>query len=163
MRTCRDASKLRRPLKVDSFTFRRTREAIATKSWHPRTKELLTFGPLKKAHGTTLNKGRNEAYVWFSRPDRRGKQLYLGTFDTREEAASMHDRAALVIHWPKKAQLAYDEAHYDIEELTSVPYEEAMQRLKSRAPEHRFFGISEGVHIPWADAHCASIGLSSDA
>ena len=122
---------------LDSAAYRSLRARMAVSSWRPATKTLPSFGPLRKAPGTTKNKGRFEANVWLVRPEMsRGRQIYLGTCDTREEAATVHDRAA---------RLGYGLEHYDVDELASVPRELALRRLASRAPEHRSFGISAAV------------------
>ena len=147
-----NAAALARALATRSHMVETKRErvhifSIASARWFPPVKRVSSFRRLKTAVGTSFNNGRYEANAWQSSSmGGRGKQLYLGMYNTREEAATVHDRAVLILSGGRSGsrRLNYEESCYDPVQLTSVPQTEALKRISERG-----FGISTLVKNPY--------------
>ena len=104
------------------------------------------FHKLGSAAGVGLHKRHNkwEAHYWVSRPSARGMQQYVGSYTSIEEAAAARDRHMLIAGCAEH-KLEYSVLLYDLEQLRSMPKEDALHRLK----KDRLFGINRAVRASW--------------
>ena len=114
-------------------------KSIAKARWFPHTKTNKLPTIHTKAKGVTLRKtGLFDAQVWCSETKR---QRHVGTYLTKEEAASAHDRAVIKMYGDVPKKLNYDIDTYDEVAIKSVEFEDLISVLRS-PNSGRVFGIS---------------------
>lgn len=99
------------------------------------------FHRLTKAQGVGFHKRHNkwESHYWETRPGRRGVQKYIGSFNTIEQAASARDRHLLLTFGTEaEGKLNYSVLLYDLQQLRSIPEDQALERVKTDP----LFGVS---------------------
>ena len=84
------------------------------------------------------NTGNFESSFWYgnfpeARANRRkGKQFYLGSWDTPAEAARAHDLMAINVYG-RSANLNFDESTYDVEFIVAQPFDTFLAVVKRQA------------------------------
>ncbi|XP_015689373.1 AP2-like ethylene-responsive transcription factor PLT1 isoform X2 [Oryza brachyantha] len=92
-------------------------------------------------HGVTRHRwsGKYEAHLWDSScrmegRRRKGKQVYLGSYDTEEKAARAYDVAALK-YWGQNTKLNFSVSEYEreLEDIRDMSREECITYLRRRS------------------------------
>ncbi|KAJ1298137.1 hypothetical protein BS78_01G430400 [Paspalum vaginatum] len=114
-------------------------------------KSIDTFGQrTSRYRGVTRHRwtGRYEAHLWDNscRKDgqtRKGRQVYLGGYDTEEKAARAYDLAALK-YWGPATHINFPVENYqdELEEMKSMTRQEFVAHLRRRSS-----GFSRGASI----------------